>query len=95
MATFKKKDLQDLVGAEGCDGLDVVQDQISGKARWAILYRLVFKDNATGRFYATTYRRAATEQQNEVPFEYSPDAIDCDEVRPVEKVVIVYERVAK
>lgn len=94
MATvsFKKQDLQSLVGGEECPALEVVKDNITGKSRWSVQHDLVFKDTATGKFYVTSYSEGATEQQDEAPFEYEPEAIACDEVQPVEKVVIEYVR---
>lgn len=92
-ATFKKEDLRSLVGGEDCDGLEVVSDTLIDVGRWSLHYALVLKEKATGKFYATNYQRGATESQDEAPFEYDADLIKCTEVRPVEKVVIVYERV--
>ena len=45
------------------------------------------------RCYRTIYSRAATECQDESPFEYEDDLIECDEVVKVEKLVTVYEKV--
>lgn len=93
MATFKKSDLLDLVYGEENDALERVAGDISGTGRWSIHHWMVFKDKGTGRFYQTRYSVGATESQDESPFEYDGDDIVCIEVRPVEKVVTVYEGV--
>jgi hypothetical protein len=89
---FKREDLQSLVGGEECEGLEVIEDKITGKSRWSVNYRLVFKDTAEGKFYVASYSRGATESQDESPFEHDDNIIECDEVWPVEKVVTMYER---
>lgn len=91
-AAFKKDDLRSLVDDGACEGLEVVSDRIIGTGRWSVNYELVFKNKATGKFYMTGYSRGATEQQNEAPFEYADDLVTCEEVRPVQKTVTVYER---
>ena len=79
---FSKEFLQD-------DGGETVENTITGKSRWAIHYRRVFKHEE--KFYATTYSTGATEQQYDPPYEYEPDEIECPEVWPVNKTVVVYE----
>jgi len=44
-----------------------------------------------GKFYETFYSVGATESQEERAYEYEPDDIECKEVFPVEKTIIVYE----
>lgn len=44
-----------------------------------------------GQYYATTYSEGKAESQDEIPFEFDPDYIDCKEVFPKEKVITVYE----
>lgn len=89
-AEFKKEDLKDLVNDE-CESLEKIEDRITDTGRWSVHYALIFKDKASGKFYATDYSRGATEQQDESPFEFEPDLVACREVRPVEQTVIVYE----
>ena len=57
--------------------------------RWSVDYERVFEHE--GRFYKTTYSIGATECQDESPYQYAPDEIECPEVSPVERVVTVYE----
>mgnify|MGYP001581894545 CR=1 FL=1 len=81
---FKKEFLQK------CEG-ETISDVIIENSRWSIYYERIFKYD--GKFYLTNYSVGATEQQDESPYEYEPDEIDCVEVEPVEKVVIVYQPV--
>lgn len=85
---FPKETLRELLW-DKVDGFEVVEDKITDTSRWSIHYRLVFKHD--GKFYATSYSVGATESQDESPFEYEPDEVECKEVFPVEKILIVYE----
>lgn len=85
---FKKEDLQELVYHNPHKGFTRIQDDITSTSRWHINYELIFKYQ--DKFYATYYRRGATEQQDEAPYEYDKDEIECLEVYPVEKIVIEY-----
>lgn len=69
-------------------GYVVVDNRFVGRGRWNEHYRLVIKDNA-GDFWTTIYRVAATEMQDEIPFENTDPVFNY--VIPVEKTVIVYE----
>lgn len=93
-ATFKKDDLLAVLD-DDCETLEKVSDAIVDNSRWSIQHSLIFKDKASGKFYAAGYSVGATEQQDEGPWEHDGDDIVCAEVRPVEKVVIVYKRVAE
>lgn len=66
-----------------------VYDKITENSRWTIGHELVFKHE--DKFYITHYRVGATEYQDESPWEYDGPEIECEEVVPVEKTVIVYE----
>ena len=70
---------------------EIISDQIIENTRWSILHERIFKHD--GKFYQTIYSVGATEIQDESPYEYDGDEIECTEVRPVEKVVTVYEPV--
>lgn len=61
------------------------------KSRWADIYEFVFEDTRDNKFYQSSYRVGATEMQEERPYEYDDDEISCDEVRPVEVLVVKYE----
>lgn len=89
---FAKEILQELIWEEELDGLKVVQDRILDTGRWTVNHELVFQELETSKFYLTYFRIAATENQDERPFEFDPDMILCEEVFPKEKIIIVYER---
>ena len=79
---FSKEFLQD-------DGGETVYDKIIGTRRWSVDHERVF--SYEGRFYLTRYSEGATESQDERPYEYEDDEIECVEVFPFEKTVTVYE----
>jgi hypothetical protein len=91
-AEFNKGDLISLADSDDPEMLKRISDRITGTGRWSIRHEMVFQDLRTGKFYVTQYSRGATEQQDETPFQYAKDTIVCHEVRPVEKMVTVYER---
>lgn len=68
-----------------------IQEKVTGARRGCIAYKRIFKYQ--GKFYATVYHKGLRNQRNITPYMFDPDEIECDEVRPVEKVVIVYEKV--
>ena len=86
MASFKKEFLQAIVGDE-VDGL--IEETITDTSRWSVNYDAIFEHE--GQFYRTSYSRGATEQQDESPFEFDEDEIECEEVEQVEKLVKVWE----
>lgn len=86
---FQKEKLKDLVSYCVPEGFELVSDDITDTTRWSVLHYVVFKFD--GKFYATGYSEGATEYQDESPFEYEPDEIECKEVFPVEKTITVYE----
>lgn len=87
---FKKEFLREVLWGDS-DEAEVVLNEITDTARWSIHHWMVFKFN--GKYYGVSYSTGATEQQEERPFEYDSDEIDCTELRPVEKKMIVYEAV--
>ena len=90
--TFKKEDLiSALDGAS--EPLQEVWYELVDTSRWSNIYELVFKDVESGLYYQTTYSVGATECQDESPFEYDPDEIECSQVEQVEKVVKVWQDV--
>lgn len=68
-----------------------IDSGIDGKRRWSVDHWGVFAHE--GKFYRTTYSVGATEQQDESPYEYEDDMIECPEVVPVSKTITVYEKV--
>jgi hypothetical protein len=67
----------------------LVENEIVETARWTTLYSMVFEHE--GKFYRTSYRVGSTEYQDESPFEYELDQIECKEVHAVQKTITVYE----
>ena len=92
---FKKEDLYNLVtDDDDVEGMALVgESEIYDTSRWSIIYRAIFSYD--GKFYETIYSQGATEHQEESPYEYEPDMIDCDEVVPVTKTIVAYEKVKK
>lgn len=85
---FKKETLQDLVG-DAVDGYEIIYDKIDGNSRWSIIHEMVFKFD--GKFYMTSYSVGATECQDESPYEFDDDEIECKEVFQKQKTITVYE----
>lgn len=86
---FKKGDLQSLAWDDAPKGFEIIENEVFETGRWCIHYELIFKFD--GKFYITDYSKGATEYQDESPFEYEKDEIECEEVFPVETKVIVYK----
>jgi len=88
--TFPKEDLRQLTySSKEFDGYKLVYSNIVDTTRWSNIYEMVFKHN--DNYYKVSYSEGATECQEESPFEYEPDMVDCIQVYPREKTVIVYE----
>lgn len=85
---FKREWLQDLVN-EDCTEAKIIKNDIYETSRWSISYGLVFEYQ--NKYYKTFYSRGATECQDEHPFEYDEDEINCIEVIPVIETVVVYK----
>lgn len=79
---FKKEFLQAERGK-------TILDEIEGKSRWSIEYRRVFEHE--GKYYETYYRVGATESQDESPYEYDDEEIECKEVFAVTETITVYK----
>ena len=86
---FKKDDLIALLWDDGApDGYAIVEDEILDTTRWSIVHVLVF--SVGEQLFQIDYSVGATESQDESPFEYAPDEIECQEVFPHEVTTIVY-----
>jgi hypothetical protein len=90
--TYTKEQLIDVlgcgIGKKTDTGLVLLSDDIDGNSRFSIQHAIVFQDGE--KFYRTVYSVGATEYQDESPFEYS--GTDCLEVKPVQKLITVYEK---
>lgn len=83
---LSKEDARLVISHDHDDWEPAGTNKIVGQRRWVVTYSNVFKHTPTGRFYKLTWRRGATEQQDEKPFEY-------DDPEPIE--VTLQERVVK
>ncbi len=82
---FPKQELIDRI-----DERDYISNEMRDTGRWNITYRMVFAD-VDGKTYSSCYSVGATEMQDELPYEYEDDEIECREVFPVKKEITVYE----
>ena len=71
---FKKDFLLELLETRE----NVIKDEIFDESRWSIIHSLLFAHD--GKFYKTIYSVGATERQDESPWEYDPEEIECKEV---------------
>ena len=81
--------LDNILFEEDVDGVIVVENKIIEHSRWSVHHRMVFKHD--GKFYQSFWQAGATESQDESPYEYEDDEIECKEVFPHEKVITYYE----
>ena len=84
---FKKEYLVDGIDGDGPCG-KTVHTKHTGSRRWSQSYARVFEID--GKFYSTRYRVGSTEMQDESPYEYEGDEIECTEVFPRQKTVTEY-----
>lgn len=90
MAKFKKQDLLEVLD-DYHETLKMVEDKIVDTRRWSVVHSLVFQDG--DKFYQTDYSVGSTEQQEEGPWEYEGDEIECQEVYPDTVSITVYKPV--
>ena len=81
--------LQDLAFDDTPENYEIIENELTDTSRWSNHYRQVFRYE--GLFYVTNYSVGATESQDEQPYEYDGDEIECKEVFPVEVMVTKYE----
>ncbi len=67
----------------------VVRDSLTFHSRWSVGHFVVIEDKVTGRLYADNYSVGATENQDELPWDYTPPRFR--EVVPVEVTTIEYQ----
>ena len=84
-----------LTSKQGRDIIDghynfaIIEDKIVGKSRWSTEYEIVVQRKSDGKYFKDGYRRGATENQDESPYEWSEP--NFTEVFPVTKTYIDYE----
>lgn len=88
---FEKEFLKGILWDE-TSGAEKISDEITGQRRWSTDRWLVFRFE--DKIYGVAYSHGSTESQEERPFEYDPDEIECQELEAVEKTIVVYEPVA-
>ncbi|MCC0645357.1 hypothetical protein KGF41_13910 [Clostridioides sp. ZZV14-6150] len=75
---FKKEFLKEQIEHSVCNS-------VIDTSRWSISHEMIFEYK--GKFYRTYYSEGATEMQDESPFEYEDDIIECEEVELKEILV--------
>ena len=88
---FKTEDLNELAYDGEVEGYEVLVNDLLDTDRWTSRHKLIFSHE--GKFYRAYYSKGLTEYQEQGPYEDEGDEIECEEVRPVQKIITVYERV--
>ncbi len=85
---FNVDSLKQLTCNNEPEGFEIVQEELVGFSRWSVDYELVFKfDN---KFFMFEY--CCDSESGLTGFENSEDGkIECKEVFPIKKTIIVYE----
>jgi hypothetical protein len=83
---FSGQDLRDMLWGDS-ETLTLVQDEITGTSRWNTEHTVVFMFD--GKYYSSGYRGAVGDGESDM-WEYVEE-VECCEVFPVEKTVIVYK----
>lgn len=91
----KKSVLKELIYAskgkiitEDEQSYEFVQTEDTSTSRWSQHCELVFKFE--GSYYASSYSHGLTEIQDESPYDYDPEEIECEEVFPETFTVVRY-----
>jgi hypothetical protein len=90
---FNKEFLSETVLYSGSDQTQktfIVVNSISETSRWSEYHYLVFSHK--GNLYETSYSQGLTESQDESPWEYDSEEIECAEVEAYEKTVTAYRK---
>lgn len=80
--------LRELTWGELPEGYALLVDEQTGSGRWSSYHRMVFAFE--GKLWETTYSRGLTESQDERPYEYDGEEVDCVEVEARPKTVTEY-----
>lgn len=81
---FKKQELLDILWEDDEDS-EIILDKQVDTSRWSAHHRFIFKKD--GKLWETMYSRGLSESQDESPFEFAPDEIECVEVEEYIKVI--------
>jgi hypothetical protein len=93
---FKKETLLELMDCnpnESVENLTFLKGKMVDTSRWSIHYQMIFINTEDGKFYRSSY--SSTESQDESPYEYDGDDIECVEVFPRKVMVTIYEKEPK
>ena len=72
---FKKEFLLELL--DSYKNPNIMETKIWNHSRWSITKRMIFKFE--DKYYQTFFNVGATESQDESPYEYEDDEIECKE----------------
>lgn len=70
-----------------------IKKEITDTSRWSIMENQIFSlEDSDGlvRYFSTNYSYGATENQDESPYEYDDEWIECQEVEPRNVMVVQY-----
>ena len=90
---FPKQTMQDLACGNETPGLRVILKHVVDSSRWSIEEEMIFREDSQpeGEGYRSYFSRGATESQDERPYEYAGEEVECQRVRLVEKSVKVWQ----
>ena len=87
IAYFSKDAMVELVNEEYIPNGKFILIELKDHSRWSLEYEVTFEYK--GQYFCTSYRRPATELQEEEPFEYENE-VHCVRVYPTEVTKIEY-----
>lgn len=77
---LSKDDATELVYEGSVEGFTVIDTELVSTSRWSLNKRLIFTHKDAQGVWAVDYQVGATEYQDQEPFEYGPDPVNCYEV---------------
>lgn len=90
---FPKEWLRDNVAWGPGGGVVLIYNKTVDTTRWSTVHEAVFQFE--GVYYKTSYRNAATECQEEQPYEYDDDVVEVEVVKPYYTISINYLTMAE
>ena len=87
---FKNQFMVDMLWGDN-DETGVIKDDIVDTSRWSEIHDVIF--SYKNKYYQSNYSIGLTEQQEESPYEFDGEEIECAEVHQVEKMVKVWETI--
>jgi hypothetical protein len=89
--TFTAEEAQAIIWNDSPD-FTVLENEIVEHSRFSVHHKAIILDKNTGKHYRTYYSVAATEHQEEMPYDYVK-TVEMQEVEPVSRVVTLWEDV--